>query len=550
MKHKLSLIFSLLTIATIGILNNNPVKAAENIVFKLGPIKKSIAVKSIEKFATENSEDDDIAFITKNLPPEQRSRARELLSFRLNNKQWNELFRSQDLPPANTNLYLTRMLDSNSGKELLSDLGKIVRLPDGRNGREAIKAGLFAASADLLEFTPINILRSFPGDIYIDVEEVFKVLNQSEKLTKSEIELTKYLDNSRLDNNSKTALNISTQLNNIDQKVAKAGSFIVFNQIIKHYDTNRNRRFTTKLYLPKTDPAIATKTPLIIIANGMGLNQEFMAFLANHLASHGFAVGVPEAINSNDVRQQDFFLGRKPVAAGNFDASEYVNRPLDITYVLNELERLNRTKFQDRLDLKQVGIASYSFGAVAALSLAGAKFDFAQLQQDCESQSKLLNLSLFYQCRALELPDSQRNLDFRDSRISSLFMFVPMGQSLFGSKNLQAIDVPTYWNSTARDPFTPLAQEQLLGFTAMQNPNKYLSIAINVGHTPKPAEILEQTQVSNNISQRFKTYLEKLSTAFFKVHLAKDENYRPYLTSSDENKLSVPTNDTLLRKLK
>jgi predicted dienelactone hydrolase len=550
MKHKLSLIFSLLTIATIGILNNNPVKAAENIVFKLGPIKKSIAVKSIEKFATENSEDDDIAFITKNLPPEQRSRARELLSFRLNNKQWNELFRSQDLPPANTNLYLTRMLDSNSGKELLSDLGKIVRLPDGRNGREAIKAGLFAASTDLLEFTPINILRSFPGDIYIDVEEVFKVLNQSEKLTKSEIELTKYLENSRLDNNSKTALNISIQLNNIDQKVAKAGSFIVFNQIIKHYDTNRNRRFTTKLYLPKTDPAIATKTPLIIIANGMGLNQEFMAFLANHLASHGFAVGVPEAINSNDVRQQDFFLGRKPVAAGNFDASEYVNRPLDITYVLNELERLNRTKFQDRLDLKQVGIASYSFGAVAALSLAGAKFDFAQLQQDCESQSKLLNLSLFYQCRALELPDSQRNLDFRDSRISSLFMFVPMGQSLFGSKNLQAIDVPTYWNSTARDPFTPLAQEQLLGFTAMQNPNKYLSIAINVGHTPKPAEILEQTQVSNNISQRFKTYLEKLSTAFFKVHLAKDENYRPYLTSSDENKLSVPTNDTLLRKLK
>jgi predicted dienelactone hydrolase len=548
MKHKLSLIFSLLTIATIGIFNIHSVQAAENIVFKLGPIKKSIAVKSIEKFATENSEDDDIAFITKNLPPEQRARARELLSFRINGKQWNELFRSQDLPPANTNLYLTRMLDSNSGKELLSDLGKIVRLPDGRNGREAIKTGLFAASANLLEFTPIKILRSFPGDIYIDVEEVFKVLNQSEKFTKSEIALTRHLENSKLDNNQKMALTSAAQLNDISQKVAKAGSFEVSHQTIKHHDISRQRRFTTKLYIPKTDPSTATKIPLVIVANGMGLNQEFMAFLANHLASHGFAVGVPDAIDSNDVRQQDFFLGRKPVSAGNFDASEYVNRPLDITYVLNELEKLNHTKFQNRLDVKQVGIVSYSFGAVPALSLAGAKFDFAQLQQDCESQSKLINLSLFYQCRALELPDSQRNLDFRDSRISSLFMFVPMGHSLFGSKNLQAIDLPTYWNSTARDPFTPMAQEQLLGFTAMRNPNKYLSIALNVGHTPKPAEILEQTQVSNDISQRFKTYLGMLSTAFFKVHLAQDENYRSYLTSSDENKLSVSANDQLLRK--
>jgi predicted dienelactone hydrolase len=550
MKHKLSLIFSLLTIISIGILNTNSVKAAENIVFKLGPIKKSIAVKSIEKFATENSEDDDISFITKNLPAEQRARARELLSFRLNGKQWNELFRSQNLPPANTNLYLTRMLDSNSGKELLSDLGKIVRLPDGRNGREAIKTGLFTASANLLEFTPINILRSFPGDIYIDVEEVFKVLNQSEKITKSEIALTKHLENSRLNDKEKTALTASNQLNAINQKVAKPGSFKVFNQTIKHHDISRNRRFTTKLYLPKIDSATTTKTPLIVIANGMGLNQHFMAFLANHLASHGFAVGVPDAIDSNEARQKDFFLGRKPVSAGNFDASEYVNRPLDITYVLNELEDLNRTQFRDRLDVKQVGVFSYSFGAVPALSLAGAKFDFVQLQQDCESQSKLLNLSLFYQCRALELPDSQRNLDFRDSRITSLFMFVPMGQSLFGSKNLQAIDLPTYWNSTTRDPFTPMVQEQLMGFTAMQNPDKYLSIALNVGHTPRPAEILEQTQVSNSISQKFQTYLEMLSTAFFKVHLAKDEDYRTYLTSSDENKLSVSANDRLLRKSK
>ncbi len=168
-------------------------------------------------------------------------------------------------------------------------------------------------------------------------------------------------------------------------------------------------------------------------------------------------------------------------------------------------------------------MVSYSFGAVPALSLAGAKFDFAQLQQECESQFKLVNLSLFYQCRALELPDSQRNLDFRDSRITLLFMFVPMGQSLFGSKICR--------RSTYQLTGTPQLKTLL-------------------PHGTRPAEILEQTQVSERISQRFKTYLERLSTAFFKVHLAGDENYRSYFSSSDDNKLSIPIDDQLLCKPK
>jgi predicted dienelactone hydrolase len=529
----------------ISLLSAHPVKAAENIVFKLGPVKKSIAVSSLEKFATEKKEDEEISFVTKNLLPEQKVRVRELLGFRLDSNQWNELFRAQGLPPANTNLYLTRMLDSNSGKELLSDIGKIVRLPDGTNGREAIRSGLFKASAKLTKFTPLSILRSFPGDIYIDVEEIFKLLDQSEKSTKSELALIKRLETLNLASKEKNTPDFANKINDIAQQLGKTGTLAVSSRILQLNDRSRQRRFTAKLYLPKLDTASAelatpNKIPLIIIANGMGLDIGFMDFLANHLASHGFAVGVPDAIDSNDIRQQDFFLGRKPVAAGNFDASEYVNRPLDITYLLDELDRLNSTDFQNRLEVKQVGVFTYSFGAVPALSLAGAKFDFGNLQQDCENRSKLLNLSLFYQCRALELPDANRNISFRDQRIKSLFLFVPMGQSLFGSKNLQAVNVPTYWNSTIQDPFTPLAQEQLPGFTAMQNSDKYLSIALDVGHTPRPAEILEQTQAANTISQKFKTYLETLSTAFFKVHLAGDKTYLPYLTSSDENKLSVP----------
>ena len=76
---------------------------------------------------------------------------------------------------------------------------------------------------------------------------------------------------------------------------------------------------------------------------------------------------------------------------------------IDISFLLNELEQLNKYQLQGQLNLEKVGIFGHSFGASTAFALAGAEINFNQLQQDCGPQMEILNMSLLLQCRALEL---------------------------------------------------------------------------------------------------------------------------------------------------
>jgi predicted dienelactone hydrolase len=532
---------SLMAIA-INTLTTPPVIAAEKIIFKLGPIEKSISVKSLEKFILENEEDDELKFLTQNISQSQKETIRGLLSLQPTTDRWQDILGSHGLPSANANSYLTRILNSDTGKGVLAEIGEIVRLQDGNNAHQALQTALVKSSIDFTKFSLLGAVREFPGDIYIDIEAVFKVLNESERISTAEkVLMTRVETLSALTKQKNTATR-ATQSIDTSPKAPENGSFEVSTQILHLYDRTRQRQFDTILYFPKLDRK-SKKVPLIIISNGMTLDPDYLAFLGNHLAANGFAVGIPDTIGSNSLRKRDFLTDRKSSSNNHFDVNEYINRPLDITYLLDELERLNNGEFQLQFDLDRVGIFAYSFGAVTALSLGGAKFNFDNLARDCNSQSKLLNLSLLYQCNALKLPKLTQQISFHDRRIKSLFLFVPMGYSMFGTKNLQTIDLPTAWNATVRDRFTPMIQEQIPGFTAMKNPHKYLSIPLHVQHVPpttadKPSEV-------NTDRQNFDAYLKTATTAFFKVYLAEDERYRSYLTSSDANKLSVLESDLL-----
>jgi predicted dienelactone hydrolase len=532
---------SLMAIA-INTLTTLPVIAAEKIIFKLGPIEKSISIKSLEKFILENEEDDELKFITQNISQSQKETIRSLLSLQPTTDRWQDILGSHGLPSANANSYLTRILNSDTGKGVLAEIGEIVRLQDGNNAHQALQTALVKSSIDFTKFSLLGAVREFPGDIYIDIEAVFKVLNESERISTAEkVLMTRVETLSALTKQKNTATR-ATQSIDTSPKAPESGSFEVSTQILHLYDRTRQRQFDTILYFPKLDRKL-NKVPLIIISNGMTLDPDYLAFLGNHLAANGFAVGIPDTIGSNSLRKRDFLTDRKSSSNNHFDVNEYINRPLDITYLLDELERLNNGEFQRQFDLDRVGIFAYSFGAVTALSLGGARFDFDNLARDCNSQSKLLNLSLLYQCNALKLPKLTQQISFQDRRIKSLFLFVPMGYSMFGTKNLQTIDLPTAWNATVRDRFTPMIQEQIPGFAAMKNSHKYLSIPLHVQHVPpttadKPSEV-------NTDRQNFDAYLKTATTAFFKVYLAEDERYRSYLTSSDANKLSVLESDLL-----
>jgi len=104
-----------------------------------------------------------------------------------------------------------------------------------------------------------------------------------------------------------------------------------------------------------------------------------------------------------------------------------------------------------------VGIFGYSFGGTTALSLAGAELNFDQLEKDCTFPIDVVNISILYQCRALELP--RKKVDLQDSRIKAAFVFVPFSNSLFGENGLNRVNIPSFWQATDEDIVTPLLLE-------------------------------------------------------------------------------------------
>lgn len=108
----------------------------------------------------------------------------------------------------------------------------------------------------------------------------------------------------------------------------------------------RNRTLLTDIYLPQ----VPTPHPVIVISHGLDSDCTSFAYLAQHLASYGFAVVVPEHPGSNAEQLQALLEGR---ADRVIPPSELVERPLDISYVLDELSRLSEVEpgFQGRLNL-------------------------------------------------------------------------------------------------------------------------------------------------------------------------------------------------------
>lgn len=274
---------------------------------------------------------------------------------------------------------------------------------------------------------------------------------------------------------------------------------------------------------------------MVVISHGFGDSPSSFTELAKFLASYGFAVALPEHIGSNFAQQEATLAGR---GRELFRLNEFVDRPLDVTFLLNYLEGLNQSDFQGRLNLKKVGVIGHSFGGYTALMLGGATVDFQQLMRDCEQDS--WNLSSLLQCRAEEFKPAsvQRKLlsqGLRDSRIQLVITLNPVSSIVLG-KGLSRIQVPVVMGSAGYDPATPVVEEQIRAFNWLQTPNKYLVLADGFSHTTELTSLLNNLLYSPSTSARleddvkiFQQNARTMMLAFLQVYIAERSQYLPYI---------------------
>ena len=179
---------------------------------------------------------------------------------------------------------------------------------------------------------------------------------------------------------------------------------------------------------------------------------------------------------------------------------------------------------------------------------------FKQLQKDCLVLNDFWNVSLLLQCRALKLPSKEYNL--RDQRVKAAIAINPITSSIFGEAGLSQIQVPVMIVSSSADKVAPALSEQILPFTWLTTPEKYLVLLqggthfSTIGETTseEPVAIPNQVIGPNPIIAR--RYMKALSVAFSQTYVARAPQYRPYLSASYTQAISqAPITITLVQSL-
>lgn len=141
------------------------------------------------------------------------------------------------------------------------------------------------------------------------------------------------------------------------------------------FDAKRDRQLPVKIYFPKSGDA---PFPVIIFSHGLGGSREGYEYLGRCWASHGY-VSVhlqhpgSDAAVLRGTNAAEIVANLRRAAA---TAENAVNRPLDVSFAIDQLQSLNREQpqLEHRLDLDRIGMAGHSFGAFTSLAIAGEIF--------------------------------------------------------------------------------------------------------------------------------------------------------------------------------
>ena len=221
---------------------------------------------------------------------------------------------------------------------------------------------MILVAADPQGFTPLAVLRQFPTrGIRINLAQSLAIADSLQALVKPTNQAVNLIHQQANLEAASTPLPASLPQINLE----RPGPYGWEMRSITLNDRQRNRTFPADIYLPFS----STPCPLIVISHGLGSDRLSFAYLAQDLASNGFAVPVPEHPGSSASQLQALFQG---FAARVTNPSEFIDRPLDITYLLNELDRLSHSDpaFQERLNVQNVGVIGQPYGGYTALALA------------------------------------------------------------------------------------------------------------------------------------------------------------------------------------
>ncbi len=424
--------------------------------------------------------------------------------------------------------FLEQIEKSGDGKKLLQQL--TTALP---NTTEAtLKAALIESWQQNEDFRFLSFVRAYPApNLTVDLAKLTEMGIQVKSASWQGQLLRPYLRQAFQSSTVSLAKAISDPSQVGEQSVQVRTLFFE--------DIRRKRRIPLDIYTGKT-----TENTLVVMSHGFAADRRFGMYLAHHLASHGFTVVSLEHPGSNIQALVDSAWG---VDSNEIlSASEFIERPQDVRFVLDRLARLNRLPpFQNQLPTQSVVMVGHSFGGYTAFALAGATLDLKRLRQSCQRLAPLERSPAdWLQCSAAKLPYAQ--LQFKDARIKGIIALNPITGELF--KDLSQVTVPSLILSSSDDGITPIVSHQLRPFQQLKH-EKYLILAMGATHmsvtdvSNLDSAIAQSTLVREVMGEEAKPVREGVkgvTLAFLKQFSSEALIYRPYLSDNYLRSFATP----------
>ncbi|WP_206816059.1 alpha/beta hydrolase [Chroococcus sp. FPU101] len=501
-----SLIFGI-----ISVLTSVPLEAAEVILINYGPVQLQLKTSSLEAFALNGTIDANLRTYLKGTTPSQQAEFRRAL-----------------VEKANINpLQISRFFNTETGEEILTFFGEYIKIQGGINGKLALRGAIIQASLDPQGLTLLNFLQKLPTNVEINVNDVLKLSRMINLVVQATESFSQNLAQLSAEEAAKNPLVNYASMTDLRQ----AGTYDVIKERWTLTDPKRQRTFYMDVYKPRRWRS--GQTPVMIFSHGLASRPEDFEKQLSHLASYGYFVAAPQHPGSDFNQVKNLLDGYSNQV---FNRNEFIDRPLDISFIIDELERRNPSEFNGRLNLKSVGVMGHSFGGYTALALAGATIDFDYLEDACNDDNQYFNLSLLLQCRALKLPRQEYN--FRDPRVQAVLAANPVNSSLFGPKGLAKIQIPVWIGAGSYDPATPFVFEQARSFPWLTTENKYLGMMQGQAHVDFSAldagltTLIDSSNILLPSPNLISAYGDSTMVAFFEVYIANNEDYRPFLRAS------------------
>jgi predicted dienelactone hydrolase len=226
--------------------------------------------------------------------------------------------------------------------------------------------------------------------------------------------------------------------------------------------------------------------PLVIMSHGYPGNRFLMSPIAENLASKGYVV---VSIDHTDSTYSD---------QGAF-ASTLRNRPLDVSWVIDEMVKANRngtSPFKDMIDENRIALIGYSMGGYGVINkLGGGLSDKASQFPNVPKDS--LNLLLNAH------PDFAKR---KDPRIKAAVAFAPWGwnQGFWNEEGLKGIQTPLLFIAGSVDDVSGYAPGVRNIYEGSIHSDRYLLTFENANHNagapmPPPQEAWKPVPWLNNL---------------------------------------------------